>query len=327
MVLEEMLIIRDPIDAPGIARAFREAGMPARITQTAVLEGLVAAKGRIGDVKALLREEISRIEKLREEFMIEESDLEDEDTGPGPLYDPFLDMVEGIAGDIAEFMEKHQPGDVVPMDDLKEWMAQSAGVAPEEEPPEVAPPNARGSLLHKLMAFATLGENGLIKAEDEKVVVQGHMNLEDIVITLPGDAVEDIDPNVLKEHNVLMEMTVAPVPECLLEFGPEAILEGDLDRIDEIAGDLEIDEEEYESFRAGVSLKRVAIGRTLEILEERGTLTPVEVAEALGSSAVESAGEGWKIVLELTPEFVKGLLNDLKKVGLVRRKGEKFRAI
>jgi len=327
MVLEEMLIIRGPIDTPEIARAFREAGMPARITQTVVLEGLVAAKGTIGDIKALLREEVSRVERLREEFMIEEggeeSDAEEGgDTGPGRLYDPFLVMVERIAEDIVEFMAKYQPGDLVPMDDLKEWMVPSAGAAPGEEPPDTLE-----SALHKVMAFSTLDENGLIKAEGEAVVVQGRMILEDIVITLPGDAVEDIDPEILKEHGVLTEMTVTPVPEYLLEFGPEAILEGDLDRIDEIAGDLEIDEEEYESFRAGVSLKRVVIGRTLEILEERGTLTPVEVAEALGSSAVESAGEGWKIVLELTPEFVKGLLNDLKKVGLVRRKGEKFRAI
>ncbi|WP_292489829.1 hypothetical protein [Methanoculleus sp. 10] len=327
MVLEEMLIIRGPIDTPEIARAFREAGMPARITQTVALEGRVAAKGTIGAVKALLREEVSRIEKLREEFIIEEGGEEtdteeDEDAGPGPLYDPFLDMVERIAGDITEFMERYQPGDVVPMKDLKEWMVPSAGVAPGEEPPD-----ASGSALHRMMALSTMDENGLIKAEGEAVVVQGRMNLEDIVITLPGAAIEDIDPEVLNEHGVLVEMTVIPVPEYLLEFGPEAILEGDLDKLGEIADDLEIDEEEYESFRAGVSLKRVAIGRTLEILEERGTLTPVEVAEALGSSAVESAGEGWKIVLELTPEFVKGLLNDLKKVGLVRRKGEKFRAI
>ncbi|HQL58779.1 MAG TPA: hypothetical protein PLB71_02495, partial [Methanoculleus sp.] len=67
MVLEEMIIIRGLIDGPEIARAFREAGMPTRITQTVTLDGRVAAKGTIGDIRALLKGEIARIEKLRKE--------------------------------------------------------------------------------------------------------------------------------------------------------------------------------------------------------------------------------------------------------------------
>jgi len=37
--------------------------------------------------------------------------------------------------------------------------------------------------------------------------------------------------------------------------------------------------------------------------------------------------DGWEIMLDLTPEFVKGLLNDLRKIGLVRKKGAGFRSI
>ncbi|MGB4758178.1 MAG: hypothetical protein WBH15_09930, partial [Candidatus Methanoculleus thermohydrogenotrophicum] len=117
------------------------------------------------------------------------------------------------------------------------------------------------------------------------------------------------------------------VPEHRLEFGPEAVLGADLEGIDELIDGLEIDEDEYMMFRQDVSLKQIVTTRTLEILEERGTLTPAEVAEALGSSAVADTEEGWSIVLNLTPEFVKGLLTDLKKIGLVRKKSGGFRAV
>ncbi|HPM55470.1 MAG TPA: hypothetical protein PK739_11170 [Methanoculleus sp.] len=333
MMLDERLIIRGPIDGPEIARAFREAGMPVRITQTTNLESLVAANGKIGDVKALLHEEISQIEKLREDLLNEEGNEEtdpeeDGETDLRCLYNPFLDIVNSVADDIAGFMEKYQPGDVVSITDLKEWMTSPAGEATEEELPEGALPDARKTLLHKLMAFATLCENGLIKDEDEEnMVVQRHMNPDDLIITIPGEATEDIDPEILKDHNIKMEMTAFPVPEYLLEFGLEAILEGDLDKIEEIADDLEIDEEDYISFRESISLKKIVIGRTLEILEEHGALTPAGIAEILGGSAIEDLEDGYDILLTLTPEFVKGLLNDLKKVGLVRKKGEKFRAI
>jgi hypothetical protein len=178
-----------------------------------------------------------------------------------------------------------------------------------------------------MTALSMLDQNGLIEIVGETVTVKGHMDPEDVIITIPGEAAEEIIPETLKEHNVTMAVTVTPVPEHLLIFGPEAIIDGDLDTIDEIIDDLGIDEEEYISFRAGVSMKRAVIARTLEILEERGTLTPEEALETLNGTPLEGTEEAYSISLELTSEFVKGLLNDLKKVGLVRKKGEKFRAI
>jgi len=355
MVLEEMIIIRGPIDGPEIARAFREAGMPTRITQTVTLDGRVAAKGTIGDIRALLKGEIARIEKLRKEFLADEEgeefdapedeegaddqedkegaddredeedadDWEDEYFDTGHLYDPYLDMTECIAEDIARFMEKYRPGDVISMADLKEWMAPLADVAPGEERSDAL----AKSILYKMTALSMLDKNGLIEIVGETVTVKGHMDPEDVIITIPGEAAEEIIPETLKEHNVTMAVTVTPVPEHLLIFGPEAIIDGDLDTIDEIIDDLGIDEEEYISFRAGVSMKRAVIARTLEILEERGTLTPEEALETLNGTPLEGTEEAYSISLELTSEFVKGLLNDLKKVGLVRKKGEKFRAI
>ena len=351
MVLDEILIIHGHIDGDGpeIARIFREAGMPVRITTTSVMEEHVSLKGRISNIKALLKEEISRIEEFNREFVIDEDDEEfgtdeddgefgtdeddeefgtdeddeefedDEDAEPEQVYKLFLGMVERIEADIAEFMEKYQPGDVVLIDDLKGWMAPDAEREGKQKILE--------SALHKIMALTMLNENGLIETDGERVTVKGHMDLADMIIALPGAFADDIDPEDLKEHSVLMEMTIIPVPEYLLEFGPEAIIEGDLDAVEEIAEDLEIDEEAYMSFRSGVSLKKVVIGRTLEIIEEHGPLAPAEVTKILRGSAIEDTTDGYKIMLDLAPEFVRALLNDLKKVGLVRKKGEKFRSI
>ena len=333
MVLEEILVVRGPLDVPEVARACKEAGMPARITQTVALESLVVAKGKIGGFKALLREQIARFEEPAGESRIEGGaegpapGEADEDAALREFRVSSLGIVERVAETIAEFMEMHRPGDVVPRADLEEWMVQPARVPGGEEPVESASPGVERFPLHKFIAISTLDANGLIRAGDEGVVVQGHMDPEDIAITLPGSVVDDIDREILKEHGILVEMTVTPVPECRLEFGPEAILDGDLDEIDDLAGDLDIDEGDYISFREGVSLKRIVIARTLEILEERGTLTTAEVVEALGSGAFGDTEEGWSIVLDLTPEFVKGLLGDLKKIGLVRKKGGGFRAI
>ncbi len=157
-------------------------------------------------------------------------------------------------------------------------MAPLADVAPGEERSDAL----AKSILYKMTALSMLDQNGLIEIVGETVTVKGHMDPEDVIITIPGEAAEEIIPETLKEHNVTMAVTVTPVPEHLLIFGPEAIIDGDLDTIDEIIDDLGIDEEEYISFRAGVSMKRAVIARTLEILEERGTLTPEEAGDLAG---------------------------------------------
>lgn len=319
MVLEEILTIYDPIDTPKIARAFKEAGMPARVTQTVTLKRLVSAKGAIKDIKTLLREEIARLRKLAEEFRGEGDTEEDE---PLELYDPYLDVTERIAKTIAEFMERFPPGDVIPKASIEEWMNPSG--RPASEAP---PPGDKSATFYKFMALATLGENGLIEVGDEGMVVKQYVDPEDVVLTLPGGLTEDVAPDVFAEHGIQAEVTIVAVPECRLEFGPRVILGADLDKVDEIADALDIDEDAYISFREGISLKQIVVARTMEILEEGRTLTPLEVAEALESSAVGSTKEGWSIALDLTPGFVNGLLNDLRKIGLVRKKGAGFRVI
>jgi hypothetical protein len=282
-----------------------------------LLKRLVSAKGAIRDIKTLLREEIARLRKLAEEFRGEGDTEEDE---PLELYDPYLDVTERIAEAIAEFMEKFPPGDVIPKASIEEWMNPSGKPASE-----VPPPGDKSATFYKFMVLATLGENGLIEVGDEGMVVKQYVDPEDVVLTLPGGLIEDVAPDVFAEHGIQAEVAIVAVPECRLEFGPRVILGADLDKVDEIADALDIDEDVYMSFREGISLKQIVVAKTMEILEEGRTLTPPEVAEALESSAVGSTKEGWSIALDLTPEFVSGLLNDLRKIGLVRKKGAGFR--
>ncbi|MGB4051399.1 MAG: hypothetical protein WBK56_04025 [Methanoculleus sp.] len=269
MVLEEILTIYDPIDTPKIARAFKEAGMPARVTQTVTLKRLVSAKGAIKDIKTLLREEIARLRKLAEEFRGEGDTEEDE---PLELYDPYLDVTERIAKTIAEFMERFPPGDVIPKASIEEWMNPSG--RPASGAP---PPGDKSATFYKFMALATLGENGLIEVGDEGMVVKQYVDPEDVVLTLPGGLTEDVAPDVFAEHGIQAEVTIVAVPECRLEFGPRVILGADLDKVDEIADALDIDEDAYISFREGISLKQIVVAKTMEILEEGRTLTPPEV--------------------------------------------------
>ncbi len=325
MVLEETLIICGSIDLPEITRAFREAGVQVRITQNVALESLVSAKGTIRDIMTLLKEEAGRTEDLIDEIDTEIDEGEDDELGEP--RDPYLDAVERINEAIVDFMKKYQPGDVIPLDDIKEWISPFSGIAPDEEMTDDLLLDIESTMMYRYMALIALDENGLTSADDEKVIVQSHMEPEDIVLSLPASTIEDIDPGLLKDYGVQAEMIIIAVPEHRLDFGPESVAEMNLDAVDDIIEDLGLDEDVYALFRESVSLKQVVIARTMEILEERGALTLAEITEELGSSAMGGSEEGWSIVLDLTPEFVKRLLNDLKKIGMVRKRGSGFRVV
>jgi hypothetical protein len=108
------------------------------------------------------------------------------------------------------------------------------------------------------IAISTLKGNGLAREEDDRVILQKRADPESLVMALPEDIIEGIDP---------------------------------------------------------------------EILKDRGTLTPEEVARILKESVVEDPDKVWTISLNLSTEFVKGVLDDLRKIGLLSKKGTGFRAV
>lgn len=329
MVLEETLVIHNPIDTSEVARAFKEAGMPTRITQTAALRSTASIRGMVRSIKALLEEEIAQSEALAEKIGIDD----EEDIELREIYDTTLSVVEGVVGVITEFMEKYPAGTFVPIDEFKEWMSPFAALPQDEEDEEeeeldedTLQQDALDPMVYRFMSFITLDENDMIDLGEEGVTVKQHVDPDDLILALPGDAMGDIGREAMNEHDITMEVVIASVPEYRLEFTPEAVFFAEMDRIDELIDELEIDEDEYLPFRESAYLKQIAATKIIDIIEEHGTMTPAEVVEALESNAIGGAESGLEIMLRFPIEFVKGLLNDLKKIGLVRKKGLGFRA-
>ena len=157
-----------------------------------------------------------------------------------------LEIVEKVAGVIAGIMERYKPGDPLP------WTGLSGiGGEARRQPPWK-------DEMQWFIAISTLKGNGLAREEDDRVILQKRADPESLVMALPEDIIEGIDP---------------------------------------------------------------------EILKDRGTLTPEEVARILKESVVEDPDKVWTISLNLSTEFVKGVLDDLRKIGLLSKKGTGFRAV
>lgn len=323
MVLEETLILRGPIDIPDIARAFREVDMPARITQTINLESLTSIRGTIGAIRTLFTEEIAKLEGLAGETDTED----DEDIGLRDSYVHYLGVVERVSEAATEFMERHQPGDVITDSEIKDWMTPPTVSPVERDSGAALSSDSVVTALDKFILLNALGDNDIIDVDDEFVTLREHVAPENIVLILPADAAGNVSPNVLHEYGIMLEVVITTMPEHRLEFGPEVVFSASLSEIDALAADLELDEDEYLSFREALSLKQVVASRTMEVFEDGVVLTQAEVAEILEDSALADDDENWSITLNLSPEFINEVLKDLRKIGLLRKKGSGFRAV
>jgi hypothetical protein len=302
MTLEEALRVRGDRDLPSIRAAFKEAGMPAQVRDVAtILDEMIFVMGTIGCIKSLLKERLAQLEE------------EDEDTGS--LQTTNLEIVEKVAGIIAGIMERYKPGDPLPGTGFAGMSWETGRQTPWKDE------------MQWFIAISTLKGNGLAREEDGRVILRKRADPESLVMALPEDIIEGIDPEILKDRGITANMTVSSVPEYRLVFEPEAILEADLENIDDLAVRLDLDPDTYAAFREAVFLKQLVAARVQEIIEERGTLTPEEVAEILKKSVVEDPDGIWTISLNLSTEFVKGVLEDLRKIGLLSKKGTGFRAV
>ncbi len=313
MVLEETLVMYDPDEARRIAGALWKKRIPIRIARKDILIQSVDVIGRIRDLKAAIEEGIAQI---------------GEDDDARPRLKRILASLGEDEEEIAAFLEQHPPGTavtlVMPKKNLPElYQALWTEGADEEEVSRKIT-----KILMNRRIGALLEQNGLIEwTKDGEAILHGHADPADLVTARSGEVMDDIGLETLRRHAVKTSMTIASEPDYHLEFNPEAISMIDITDLDELVDEMEIDLDAYDLFRDNVYAKRMVVSRVIDILKERGTVPAEEIVTVLQSDVFEISGKIEEITLDLDLDFVKGLLDDMRKIGVIRRKGAGYRLV
>ena len=81
----------------------------------------------------------------------------------------------------------------------------------------------------------------------------------------------------------------------------------------------------YNAFRDSVYAKWTVASRVMALLKGRGTVPAEEIFALLQGDAFDIPGRIEEVILELDVDFVQGLLDDMRKMGMIRRKGAGYR--
>ncbi|MDK2974198.1 MAG: hypothetical protein PWP08_569 [Methanofollis sp.] len=310
MVLEETLLLRDIDDAQEIARTLKVAGMTVRIARSMELDRSVMVTGKVQDFRALFTEEIGRVE---------DPDLKGR-------YERTLAEVEKTADAVAAFMAEHPVGEALPPNTGEELVRPVMAALQEDDADNPLSDEITEKFLNWIRVLSLLQSNELIeKSDDGVVILQRHVDPDDLVMPLPFALFYEMESDLLETHGIRAVMTITSVPVCSVVFGADAIAGLDQEDVDDLAADLKIDVENYEEFRENFAIKKIVLEQILACLEERGTATAIEVFETLRSGPTVMA-EG-SLSLNIDIEYVREALADLQKARVIRKTGATFRIV
>lgn len=311
MVLEETLVLYNRDEAREVAGALRKGGMPIRTVRKDILIRSIAVIGRIRDVKAAIEERIARGE---------------EDDDARPWLKRVLASLQEEEDAVADFLQQHSPGETVTaimqkksLPDLYQSLRME-GTDVEEAKRVVA------EYLKNRKVFMLLARSGQIQVTDDgEATLQGHPEPGDLVTKLSGEIIDEVGLKTLKKHAVRTSMAITSAPEFHLEFSAEAIGMLQLPDLDDLVNETDIDPEIYDTFRDSVYAKWTVASRVMALLKGRGTVPAGEIFALLQGDAFDIPGRIEEVTLELDIDFVQGLLDDMRKIGIIRRKGAGYR--
>jgi len=308
MVLEETLVVYDQDDAHKIVGALRKKGIAVRIVRKDILVRSITVTGRFRDFRAALQEEIARAAEDEEIRSWLEKSLAS------------LDQSEEA---VSEFLQQNPPGEPISPVVEKERLLELIKSRREGEGGEE---DDVGKLFKVRLILDLLEQNGQIELnEDGRAILRGHIDTGDLMTSLPVEMVDEAEPEALRKHGITTSMKIISDPDYLLEFGPEAITELELSDLTELLKDSEYDPDSYDEFCESVQIKRMIATRIIETIGGRGTVAPDEIIHVLQNDVITLADGHLKVGMNLDPDYVKGLLNDMRKVGMIRKKGAGYR--
>ncbi len=95
----------------------------------------------------------------------------------------------------------------------------------------------------------------------------------------------------------------------------------------EILGEMDVDEDDADMLRTNIAFKQFIIERIMTVLEERGRASREELLEESLSFDAPLNEEQDSASFILTEEYANGVLNDLKKIGLITGKDSKIKPV
>ncbi|HJJ51704.1 MAG TPA: hypothetical protein O0X55_01005 [Methanocorpusculum sp.] len=222
---------------------------------------------------------------------------------------------------LEEFLEGHKEGDLLSDSTPSQMLAQLQTIDATGD--DAIKKDAADKFVSSLMVLATLEDNGLLEEEGENYRLKEIKAADEMTVMYAYNDFPAVTQEDLAECGIASHVRTSSTTDYVITVGTE-VLFVNTDEIADFLDHVDVDEEEAAKFVDAVFFKQAFVGKIHELVAE-GNASEEALLEALGAPSFPLEGTNDVISFDITADYLKAVVNDLRKLGILTGKDGKIK--
>ena len=222
---------------------------------------------------------------------------------------------------LEEFLEGHKEGDLLSDSTPSQMLAQLQTIDATGD--DAIKKDAADKFVSSLMVLATLEDNGLLEEEGENYRLKEIKAADEMTVMYAYNDFPSVTQDDLAECGIASHVRTSSTTDYVITVGTE-VLFVNTDEIADFLDHVDVDEEEAAKFVDAVFFKQAFVGKIHELVAE-GNASEEALLEALGAPSFPLEGTNDVISFDITADYLKAVVNDLRKLGILTGKDGKIK--
>ncbi|HJJ74967.1 MAG TPA: hypothetical protein O0X61_05760 [Methanocorpusculum sp.] len=222
---------------------------------------------------------------------------------------------------LEEFLEGHKEGDLLSDSTPSQMLAQLQTIDATGD--DAIKKDAADKFVSSLMVLATLEDNGLLEEEGENYRLKEIKAADEMTVMYAYNDFPAVTQDDLAECGIASHVRTSSTTDYVITVGTE-VLFVNTDEIADFLDHVDVDEEEAAKFVDAVFFKQAFVGKIHELVAE-GNASEEALLEALGAPSFPLEGTNDVISFDITADYLKAVVNDLRKLGILTGKDGKIK--
>lgn len=311
MTFEETIVFYNPEHADEFTLKLKKSGFRAKTKRVSTLVKETICTGKIDDFVSLFNEEKEKYENSGEKTDVQ-SLMSD-------MYSEIIDELVLRKGRLSNFFGLAHPGDCI--SDLPGFRGcESWKEDGEKNTADKDEERANKTLFH------LLNENSLLENTDGKWILKDTTEPGDIITAVPSDMMLEASSQEKRaRYNINTIINVMSGVETHITLPPEFSIAAEPEIMDEILEKYDVDEDSVWMLRENGYIKSLLAEKIIEYLKKNERTSFDELFGEMRNLkfTVENTSDEFRF--DLDEKFLKDMLGDMKKMDLIKSKGNHFR--
>ena len=222
---------------------------------------------------------------------------------------------------LEEFLAGHKEGDLLSDSTPSQMLAQLQTIDATGD--DAIKKDAADKFVSSLMVLATLEDNGLLEEEGENYRLKEIKAADEMTVMYAYNDFPAVTQDDLAECGIASHVRTSSTTDYVITVGTE-VLFVNTDEIADFLDHVDVDEEEAAKFVDAVFFKQAFVGKIHELVAE-GNASEEALLEALGAPSFPLEGTNDVISFDITADYLKAVVNDLRKLGILSGKDGKIK--